>query len=61
MYDHIKICSKCGAKYEIYKFKLIIRDKDSLDCDICGEQLMKWNGAEMFTSKLIEPKNTNLE
>ena len=52
----LKRCSNCGATYEITKHKLIMRDKDSLDCDVCGKELMHWNGAEMFTSKLIESK-----
>lgn len=56
MYDNLKTCSNCGAKYEITRYKLIMRDRDSLECDICGQELMHWNGAEMFTSKLIEPK-----
>lgn len=58
MFDHIKTCI-CGAKYEIHRYKIMTRDKDSLDCDICGRELMHWNGAEMFTSKLLEPLKEN--
>lgn len=49
-----KICSKCGSVYELSEHKIIFRDRDSLDCDVCGATYMKWNGAVMFSGKLIK-------
>jgi hypothetical protein len=56
-----EVCRKCGSEYTITKIKLIMRDIDKIDCDVCGEELMHWNGAVMYTSKLTKrgdwPKN----
>jgi len=30
-----------------------MRDKDSLECD-CGEIIIKWNGAVMYTAILVK-------
>ena len=50
----IKHCEKCSSKYELTEHKLPIRDKDSLECDICGYKLHSWNGGCLWTSKLLE-------
>lgn len=56
----IKYCSGCGSKYELTEQSIMFRDKDSLDCDICGAVLIKWNGACMWTAKLLKKNNLNL-
>lgn len=48
------ICSGCGSEYELTKYKIIIRDKDTINCSVCGKELKSWNGGEMWTSKLIK-------
>lgn len=53
-------CSGCGSEYELTKYKIIIRDRDTIDCKVCGTELKRWNGAEMWTSELVtkkEPSN----
>jgi hypothetical protein len=35
-----KICSKFNSEYKIQKFKIGDRDKDSIKCEICGEELL---------------------
>ncbi len=50
---NIHQCEKCGAKYEIFEQRLIMRDNDSLDCQKCGHELISWNGAVCYTAKLI--------
>ena len=57
IYDGNRTCSKCGAEYALYKTKLITRDKDSEECDICGTTLISWNGAVMYTAKLIKKRD----
>ena len=47
-------CSKCGAKYKLYKIKIPMRDKDSERCVICGNTLISWNGGVMYDTKLIK-------
>lgn len=49
----IKICHKCGRKYEIFKMSIPIRDKDSEEC-ICECELIKWNGGVMYDARLKE-------
>ena len=46
-------CGKCGSVYELTEHKLPTRDKDSLPCGVCGEELHSWNGACCFTAKLL--------
>lgn len=53
-YEKDIICSKCGAKYKLYKIKSPMRDKDSESCVICGNTLISWNGGVMYNTKLIE-------
>lgn len=47
-------CSRCGSLYELTKVKIPLRDKDFLECDICGAKLISWNGGLMYTKKLIK-------
>ena len=49
-----RTCAGCGAVYEVFKHKLIMRDKDSIDCDVCGQELISWNGGVMYSTKLIK-------
>ncbi len=49
-----KTCEKCGSLYSITKIKLIMRDIDQIDCDVCGAELLKWNGAVMYTAQLVK-------
>jgi DNA-directed RNA polymerase subunit RPC12/RpoP len=56
-YNDIKKCTKCGAEYEIGKIKYPVRDKDSIECDICGTKLISWNGSTAYTAKLIKKGN----
>ena len=52
-----RTCSKCGAEYELKEIPTLMRDTDSLECDICGETLIRWNGASFWVSKLIKKPN----
>jgi len=47
-------CEKCGSVYKLTEHPQIMRDKDSLTCDVCGEEIYRWNGAVFYTSKLIQ-------
>lgn len=46
-------CTKCGKQWLINKIKIIMRDKDSLECT-CGETIIKWNGAVMYTAEPLK-------
>lgn len=45
-------CKQCGSTYSMRRIKIIMRDKDSIRCEVCGETLISWNGAEMFEATL---------
>jgi len=49
-----KTCPNCGSVFSITKHKLIMRDKDTIDCDVCGTELLSWNGAVMYSHKLVQ-------
>ena len=48
-----EITCKCGAIYHEKSQKLMMRDKDRADCDLCGATLNQWDGAVMYSYKLI--------
>ena len=52
-----KKCKTCGSTYLITKHKLAMRDKDEITCDVCGEELLSWNGGVTYSAKLIERTN----
>ncbi len=56
--DTIKQC-KCGAKYKLIEHSIMMRDKDSLECDDCGEELIKWNGGCFYTKVRIDQISSN--
>jgi len=43
-------CDRCGSIYLVLKHKTMMRDKDSLDCEVCGGTLIEWNGAVFFSN-----------
>lgn len=52
------ICSKCGAQYELSYTRLPVRDKDSINCMICNEEIHSWNEAKTWKAKLIKINET---
>lgn len=54
-------CDSCGSVYELKSTKLSFRDKDTLDCDVCGAELYRWNEAKMWEATLIERHENHLE
>ena len=47
-----KACPQCGSVYEITYTKIIMRDKDSIACEVCGAELVRWNGAVIYFAEL---------
>ena len=54
----IQICTKCGSVYELSFTRTIMRDQDSIDCDVCAEQLHRWSEAKIWEARLIQ-RNEN--
>jgi len=53
-----KTCSKCSSQYELSYVKTTIRDQDSIDCEVCGQQLHRWSEAKVWSAKLIQKQLT---
>jgi predicted Zn finger-like uncharacterized protein len=45
-------CPKCGSIYELTKHHSPSRDKDTIECEVCGETIKSWNGGEFYTWEL---------
>ena len=57
-----KVCSGCGATYRITKHTTIMRDRDSIECSVCGTELKSWNGAVFYSAERISmPANASGE
>jgi len=52
-------CSHCGAEYEVTYTKTMFRDRDSEDCEVCGEHLASWNGSNIPHYRLIKRPDAN--
>jgi hypothetical protein len=46
-------CKVCGANYEIESQDYPMRDKDSIECKYCGNTLIEWNAAVIYSVKYI--------
>jgi predicted Zn finger-like uncharacterized protein len=46
-------CSNCGAVYEVTTHKIAMRDKDSFDCEDCGQELKRWSGGVIFSFRKV--------
>ena len=49
----------CGAIYELTEHSIIQRDKDSIECQFCGRELIHWNGGCVWSSNLINVPPVN--
>lgn len=58
--DKIQICKKCGSQYELTFTRTTMRDKDNIECKICGESLYEWNEAKIWSAKLKNERNNHI-
>lgn len=55
-------CNNCGSLYKVRKHKSPIRDKDSIQCEVCNSTLLRWNGGVYYTDcKLINKSSDHLK
>lgn len=57
--DKTKICSKCGSIYKLSYSRTTMRDQDKIDCEVCGEELYRWNEAKIWDATLVEKHNNH--
>lgn len=50
----VKICSKCKSLYELSFVSTLFPSQDSVDCEVCGENLQTWFEPLTCTIELIE-------
>jgi hypothetical protein len=50
------ITCSCGAKYQLTSFKIGQKDKDKLECDVCGAIIHSWNEGKIWNKKRIDIK-----
>ncbi len=56
---HIE-CMNCTSCYELTGRSETQRDKDSINCGVCGQNLHSWNAAVTWEARLIERKENHL-
>lgn len=54
MKNEIITCPQCQSKFRLQYDRLNWRDKDKLDCEVCGHELYSWNEAKTYTATLVE-------
>jgi hypothetical protein len=50
------VTCNCGAMYLLTSFKIGQKDKDKLDCDVCGAIIHSWNEGKIWDKKRIDIK-----
>lgn len=56
--SRVETCEKCGSVYHLTGTHVPFRDKDSIDCDVCGTKLFSWNGSTMWEA-VLKVRNQN--
>lgn len=56
----VKICSKCKSLYELSFVRTLFPDRNSVDCEVCGEHLQMWFEPLTCTIELIERHEAHL-
>ena len=49
---HEKICERCDSAYWITSKHVPMRDEDSVKCEVCGKELIRWNEARIYEVRL---------
>lgn len=44
---------RCGARYRITSHDIIMRDKDSIECEVCGATIERWNGGVVYAAQRL--------
>jgi hypothetical protein len=45
-------CRTCGSEYSVTYTKVIFRDQDDVNCQVCGHQLASWSSSRIPSYKL---------
>ena len=47
-------CGVCGSEYELTSFHFPVRDKDSIECEVCGTTIKSWSSSRAWNSRLVK-------
>lgn len=56
--EKLKTCTGCGSVYELSFTRTLMRDKDLINCEVCGELLYQWSEAKIWEAKLNKKMQT---
>ena len=60
-----KTCTQCGSVYEVLYRQIPVKDSDSADCHVCGQELDRWRSTRYpsFTLKTrgVWPKTASAD
>ena len=45
-------CARCGSVYSVTYTKVIFRDSDTAECQVCGDRLASWSSSRIPHYKL---------
>jgi uncharacterized Zn-finger protein len=53
------ICKICGSLYSLTSTHIPVKDSDSIDCEVCGNELYRWNKVSKIYSAKLKEKHEN--
>jgi len=56
-----KQCSGCGSLYEVSWTRFRERDDDFKNCEVCGQELARWNTSRVPSYVLVKKGDRKLE
>jgi DNA-directed RNA polymerase subunit RPC12/RpoP len=51
--EHYK-CPECGSEYELTSSKIMMRDKDAINCEVCRAEIRRWSGSRIWHARLTK-------
>ena len=45
-------CQQCGSRYWVTSQDALIRDDETINCHVCGVELLSWDEARMYQVEL---------
>ena len=55
------VCTKCGSIYELSSKSYHMLDKDTINCEVCGNKLYSWTEPTIWEVVLIEKNENHLK
>lgn len=46
-------CEQCGSTYSLQEHQALMRDHDSLRCEVCRFTMKSWNSSRWYSATLV--------